>query len=438
MQIKSRTLVLLIAIPLTLSACIAPSILTTPTPPSATSVATQVPKEISTPIAIRGKNANEYIAPYRAGFQVGNNFGYQEGWTNQQYADLTASLGMTTTRISLPKDYLEKNGYDTERANVDHYRAVGLTNLPCFLSPYVDGHYKIPANLYAPTFVNGKVNPANDWANYVAKVVQGYGDVVKIWEVWNEPDFTNDSSLAEIGGAWNNRPPKASETTNWNGPITSYVHLLRVTYEVVHALQPDGYVATGGITYEAYLKWILTLTDNPNGGVVTADYPVAGGAYFDVLSFHQYPIYSEQDWQSGKPREFLPNGTTQFDIANWTQKVKNLRFVLGQSGYDGSKFPAKIFINTETGVPWQWSGGDSPLGPAAQSKRAADSAIGLMGAAKQNDVVQIHFYQLNDSSKDDEELDDPFQHMGMFHFLTTAGNQRLTPIGVAVKTALGK
>ena len=430
---------LLTIVGLLLGACTGPSVPATPSSERPTAISTTAVTVLQTPPPIaKGKNANEYVPVYNASFQVGDNFGYQDGWNNQQYADLTAALGMTTTRISLPKDYLEKNGYNAERSNVEYYRSVGLTNLTCFLSPYVDGHYKIPANLYAPTFVNGKVNPANDWATYVAKVVQGYGDIVKIWEVWNEPDFTNDSSLAEIGGAWNTRLPKASETTNWNGPITSYIHLLRVTYEVVHALQPDGFVATGGITYESYLKWILSLTDNPNGGTVTESYPLEGGAYFDVLSFHQYPIYSEQDWQNGKPHEFLPNGTTPFDIANWTQKVKNLRYVLAQYGYDNSKFPSKIFINTETGVPWQWNGNDPPVDPVIQSQRAADSSVALITAARQNGVMQIHFYQLNDSAKDNENLDDPFQHMGMYHFLTVYGSQRLTSIGSAVRTALGK
>lgn len=388
--------------------------------------------------SISSRTANDAIVSYRWGYQVGVNFGYQDGWTNKQYADLTAAIGMTTTRISLPRDYLEENGYDAERENIEYYHSVGLTNLPCFLSPYIDGRTTIPKGLDAPIFAGGRVNPANEWASYVAKVVQHYGDIVKIWEVWNEPDFTNDSDLAHLGGAWNSRQPKPSEMMNWNGPITSYIRLMRVTYEVVHSLQPDGYVATGGITYESYLKWLLTLTDNPAGGAVTPDFPATGGAYFDVLSFHQYPFYSEQTWQNGKPREFLPSGTTHDDIANWTQKVKNLRYVLGQAGYDGSKYPAKIFVNTETGVPWAYIDSKAAISPAVQSKRAANTAAALIEAAKQNDVKQIHFYQLNDAAKENEGVDDPFKHQGMYYFLETYGMQRLTPIGIAIKAALGK
>ena len=336
-----------------------------------------------------GASANEGIRPWTAGFLVGNNFGYQDGWNNAQFGDLSVAVGQMTTRYSLPQQYIKANGIAAERTYLDHMKAIGMHDLVCFLSLPGDGDetkVAIPSDLYQPTFVNGQVNPANSWASYVASVVKEYGDIIKVWEVWNEPDFTNTPNLGAIGGAWSTRPPKASETPNWKGTIPQYVHLLHVTYDVVHTLQPDGYVATGGISYEAWLDWVLKLTDNPVDGSVTTQYPLLGGAYFDVLSFHEYPIYAEQDWQAQQKDAYLPTGTTQYDLANWTQKVKNLKFILAARGYDDSKYPAKIFINTETGVPWEVDLDVSTglkVDEIAQARRAANTATGLIALAKQ-------------------------------------------------------
>lgn len=390
-----------------------------------------------------GKTANDAIRPWTGGFQVGNNYGYQDFWSNAQYGDISVQAGMYTTRYSLPKQYLEQNGYSAERANLDHMKAIGMHDLTCFLSiPGNGDETKVmpPADLYQPTFVNGVVNPANSWAVYVDKTVREYGDIIKVWEVWNEPDFNKDYHLGSIGGAWSTRPPLASETPNWRGTMQQYVRLLRVTYEVVHHDQSDGYVAVGGLSNEPYLDWILRLTDEPTAGMVTAQFPVAGGAYFDVLSFHEYPVYSEQDWAAQQTGVFLPTGTSQYDVANWAQKVKNLKYVAAQRGYDGRRYPAKILLTTETGVPWQVTNDPSsgqPVDPAAEGRRAADTAIGQINLMQQLGVVQIHFYQLNDLTKAGIGLDDGFNHMGIYLYLTTPDMpQTLSPIGIAVKGAL--
>ncbi len=387
--------------------------------------------------------ADDAIRPWTAGYLVGNNYGYQDGWDNGQFGDLSVAIGQMTTRYSLPQQYLQQKGIAAERAYLDHMKAIGMHDLVCFLSIPADGdETKVtpPADLYQPIFANGQVNAANSWATYVASVVREYGDIIKVWEVWNEPDFTADNTLGVVGGAWQTRQPKAGETPNWKGGIPQYVRMLRITYEVVHALQPEAYVATGGITYEAYLDWILKLTDNPDGGKVSMTYPLTGGAYFDVLSFHQYPIYAEQDWAAQQKDVFLPTGTTQGDLANWSQKVRNLTYILAQRGYDGSRHPAKIFINTETGVPWEVANDPSTgqkVDPASEARRAAGTATGQISLAKQLGVVEIHFYQLNDLTKPTVGLDDAFNHMGMYKYLLMPGQpQTLSPIGAAVKAVL--
>lgn len=67
------------------------------------------------------------------------------------------------------------------------------------------------------------------------------------------------------------------------------IGLLRISYEVIKTVDENAYVCIGGIGNPAFLDAVLRNTDNPIDGTENNDYPLLGGAYFDVLSFHSYP-----------------------------------------------------------------------------------------------------------------------------------------------------
>ena len=61
----------------------------------------------------------------------------------------------------------------------------------------------------------------SDWSNAVTQAVNAYGNVVKTWEVWNEPNFS-DNTL----GYFNSSP-------------RSYVTMLQTAYNDIKAIAPS-------------------------------------------------------------------------------------------------------------------------------------------------------------------------------------------------------
>ena len=83
-------------------------------------------------------------------------------------------------------------------------------------------NYYSPQNLYQPIWnADGTINPNNYWANYIYKTVSIYKPYVKIWEVWNEPDFTNNYNATQAN--WWNGAPATADLPYWNDSIFSYI-----------------------------------------------------------------------------------------------------------------------------------------------------------------------------------------------------------------------
>lgn len=85
----------------------------------------------------------------------------------------------------------------------------------------------LPKNLHDPILLDdGSINPDNYWASYVYKTVKTYKDFIKIWEIWNEPDWVSDWHATEV---CKQRAPVAAELPRFNGNIYDYVRMLRVS-----------------------------------------------------------------------------------------------------------------------------------------------------------------------------------------------------------------
>ena len=180
---------------------------------------------------------------------------------------------------------------------------------------------------------------------YIYNTVTNYKPYVKIWEVWNEPDYVGGNWQVVAG--WETSPPSSSDLLSWHGTIFEYIRLLRITYEVVKSVDPTAYVATGGIGYPTFLDSILRYTDEPNGGAISSDYPLYGGAYFDCVAFHQYPQYGVTDSETGQKYDTMGSDSLSMRAAILK---KNFVTVLKKYKFDGETYPKKIFVLTETGV----------------------------------------------------------------------------------------
>ncbi len=113
-------------------------------------------------------------------------------------------------------------------------------------------------------------DPNNHWGNFVYTVVSRYGDRVKYWEMWNEPDLSYF----------------------WSGTSVDYAQLLKVGYQATKAACPDCTVLFGGLHFWAnpyFYRWVLNvLNDDPAAA--------ENNYFFDVMSLHTYSRSWDAYW----------------------------------------------------------------------------------------------------------------------------------------------
>ncbi len=357
-------------------------------------------------------------------FRYGMNFGHRNSaWGDPLYAELAQRVGASSARVSLPERHLDQWGYDIELGDMAEYASLGFGNLVAFLSAPIRSHstapssaadwelaYYIPANLHEPIWTApGEVNPDNYWAHYVYETVSRYHPWVRIWEVWNEPDWVSDWSVTQT---WDTDPPTADELPRFNGSIYDYVRLLRVTWEVVKQVDPSGHVAVGGLGYENFLDAILRYTDNPTDGSVDADHPETGGAYFDFLSFHHYPLYTA--------------GNSEAAVDGFLSHRDRFQAVLDAAGKT-----VEGWVATETGAPHVARSGE-PSG----SEYARNYLLKVMTLAQVAGVDGVDWFLLTDTATAGQESS-AYEVMGLYEDvidLSTIDEATRTEPGIAYAT----
>jgi hypothetical protein len=142
----------------------------------------------------------------------------------------------------------------------------------------------VPEHLHEPVFADGtdkpgggkKINPDNPWAKFVYAAVARYkpggklagqkgwaiDQGVRVWEVWNEPDFQQF----------------------WAGSVDEYARLLKVAYLAARHADPEAQIMVGGLVlFEQpyfFANLLGTFKNDPN--------PVAGTYPFDMVAVHSY------------------------------------------------------------------------------------------------------------------------------------------------------
>ena len=348
-----------------------------------------------------GKKIGAYLStpePNELQYRNGNGIGYfGNKWDDAKLSILSSLAGYDGQRKKLPEYHFKTWGYKIEFDDCKINTKWGILDVVGYLTgpseehsskvlPYNSQNRELmpPSNLYEPIWLDdGSINPNNYWANYVYKTVSIYKDYIKIWEAWNEPDYTKNYGKVD---KWRTEPPKKDDLLFWNGSIFEYIRLLRITYEVAKKLDPNCWVATGGLGYTSFLDAILRYTDNPIDGSVTDEFPALGGAYFDCDAYHQYPKYSVIDEETGL--NYQENGSDTL-----AKKVvilkKNHHYTIKKYGF-GQIYPDKIFINTETG----YENGESE----AENLIRRNWIIKLALYQIEYDIKQINFLYLIDKN----------------------------------------
>jgi hypothetical protein len=358
-------------------------------------------------------------------FRFGINGGHRnQSWGDDVQAELEARAGCNSQRISLPERHLDKWGYEIEVGDMNAYQTLGMHSQVAFLTSPIRAHstapsdvedwelaYYIPKNLYEPvTLPSGEINPENYWGKYVYDTVKIYSPWIRVWEIWNEPDYT---PVWEDTLTWTDSAPTAAQLPRFNGSIYEYVRMLRVSREAATLANPDALIATGGIGYASFLSAILRYSDNPVDGTVTNAYPQLGGAYFDVLSFHHYPIYT--------------SGSSDDAVAGFVAHAEELLQVCRDAG----KLDLAGIEVTESGAPTV-AVGDYP----GSDLYARNYLMKVMVTAHNLGIHGIDWFTLSDSANEGES-DNPYHYMGLFEdvvSLDTIDEATIKESGVALAT----
>jgi hypothetical protein len=410
------------------------------------------------------KTANDAVKPYTANYQFGVNQGYYgNGWDDKGIYKLGADAGAHSARPLLDDNFLGYYGSDIRKTEFNYmyndlsYRenVVFLQNPRrpatdqwgknhedwCDPSTYVTYSSGVKtctlwAGMYEPIFVKDAggieiINPLNKMALYLEEVVKNYGQFIRFYEIINEPDIVGNYLTAD---KWcTQAPTKEDLGINVRADIFHYIRALRIAYTVIHKLQPEAYVAPGGIGYSCFLDALLRYTDNPDAGKVTLEFPLAGGAYFDVVSYHSYPQFGGKVWNNAK------NGFDYFRYSDYMLEVlhktqQGHEAVLKKYGYDASKFPTKPFIVTELNIP-RIAAGTAVGGDEVQRNFAIKAIVKTQAWG----IKQMYFYSLGES-KNANQITDEIQalndYSGFFENLTrdTPGAQKITQEGIANRT----
>jgi len=355
-------------------------------------------------------------------FTYGLNLGYYNSSLNDtSESQLGLAAGADSHRHKLTETFLDTWGDTIHVAELTAMLKAGEHDIVCnLIGPAAassnapaggDTEHYSPRNLWQPSLTAaGDPNPANDWASFVGRVVKTYSPYIHTWEVWNEPDQVGSNWQATQ--TWTTQPPKPSDLIWWNDTIFAYVRLLRVTYEVVHKLDPQGQVTLGGIGYPSFLDAILRYTDEPMAGAVTAAYPQKGGAYFDVVSYHYYPVFSP--------------GSSDVGAKGLVTLHDQLQAELTKAGVTG-----KRFIITESGAP-RYAVGGNPGGV----DYAHNYLLKAMALAQGAGVERIDWFILGDG-KDPGASTSSFDYMGLYKNLTmvtSPAGAKITESGTAYAT----
>ncbi len=399
------------------------------------------------------KTASEIVPHHTDVFRWGTNPGWVSGWSDQQRADLIAGnsttgipgTGANSLRGSLPHHFVEKWGVDINVADYKYYGSLGIEEMTVFIGGVAEEYQstkyhcaetqsKMWRNMYTPIWDAGEngtpINDTNYFAKYIYDVAQHYGEFIRYWEVINEPDFTSsDAGWGSVTDEhnWYNTDPDPCDLPNIAAPIEYYVRALHIAYEVIKARDETDYVCLGGIGYVNFMDALLRNSDNPVDGAVTDEYPHLGGAWFDCVSFHTYPMYKLSRWGDGE-RIYFRHSDAAIDVIDTS--AQELREVLKTFGYDGVTYPEKRLIITETNIPRVQL--DDHIGSDAAQYNFLSK---LYVKAQVMGLDQVHTYALFDNGLESEATD-PYAVMGFYNTLSDIayGDQVETNAAVALRT----
>jgi exo-beta-1,3-glucanase (GH17 family) len=177
------------------------------------------------------------------------------------------------------------------------------------------------------------VNDTDAWGTWVSDTVSTYKDKIKVWEIWNEP--------------------------NWNtgfgapGDPVKYVDFLKIAYVKAKQADPDCVVLGGSIlgTDYAAQNWLMSMYNN------------GAGDYMDAVSIHPYcssvcPLYPNATgsgkafWKLQNMRDLM----VQYGDENKNIWVTEMGWATGGSGAVNTEAEQALYLSQALNLSesWDW------------------------------------------------------------------------------------
>ena len=402
--------------------------------------------------------ANDQVTPYNGGFRPGLNSGAYPGFTDEDLADLAAGnpeignkgVGAKALRPGLFESFTSEWGVDARVSTFQHYFDLDIQDNTVIVGfpgmEHQDTTFYCPeiqsqmfANMYEPIWDNGEngtpYNDDNYYAAYLWEVVNTYKDYVRFWEIWNEPglDYTGGTGFllpGQEGNWWENNPDPCDYKLR--APIFNYVRLLRISWEIIKSVDETSYVVVSGTGYPSFLDAVMRNTDNPDDGSVNADFPMGGGAYFDVMGFHSYPHFdgSLREY-SDEIADFINYRHSDAAAEGFNRTRSQYQEVLDSYGYDGGTYPEKLWTITECNLPRKQYG--EFIGSTEAQRNFMIKAYVACAA---DDYVQLDVYKIAEDLTDETAVDE-FDIMGLYYQLSVEDGyfNEVNEAGIAMRTS---
>ncbi|KAN0035444.1 hypothetical protein ACTA71_004714 [Dictyostelium dimigraforme] len=325
----------------------------------------------------------------------GINAGYKSGWSNSDLGPLMGEAAIRSQRMKFPCTFFQTWGYKIlyDNDSFGSSKRAGQSNFTAFITYNQSDDSRVPSSIYEPIWINGKVNPANEFAYCVSQIVNTYKNDVKIYEIYNEPDWVSDWTVVST---WATNPPTAAQMVRFQGDIFTYVRLLRISWEVAKSIDPTCFITVGGLGYPLFLDAVLRYGENSS----VTNPSLFGKNYIDAISTHFYPMYGTSKTNSDA---YL---SAYIDLQNNFRKVTNKY-----------NFHPSIWIVTETGVATK-----SGTGYYGSSALARNYFLKLPSISTSVGVCQNHIFILGDTNSGTNA----FANMGLFYdYQNVAKNKAL-------------
>lgn len=150
------------------------------------------------------------------------------------------------------------------------------------------------------TLVHPAPADAGPWADFVAQAAKRYSNVIRNWEIWNEPNI--DDSFAPAPN------------------LALYSSMLKASYQAIKNADPQSVVVTGGTSPAVDIP-----TEMSPVTFIKGLYDNGAGDFFDAVAMHPYST----------PELLTTEGTS--DTSNSNRAIKDVSELMASEGQGGKQ-----------------------------------------------------------------------------------------------------